>query len=323
MTLKKFTGFFGALFGLALFASVPFPAAAIEPFEHALPSKLATKALLLDVADTGKRLIAVGEFGHIVYSDDNGQNWKQAESVPTRATLTGVFFADDKTGFAVGHDTTILKTIDGGENWHLKFTERRGENPLFGIYFANDKNGLAVGAFSTVLSTSDGGESWTPRSLIASSDSDFHLNDIFADAKGHIYIPAEFGTIYKSTSGGRTFTALKSGYDGSFWGGMALKAGRLLVWGMRGSAYISSNGGKKWKKAKTNSDRSISGGTQLADGRIVLTGLSGSVLISKNRGKTFTAIVRPDRLSFSNVSRGGEGEVLLYGDLGILAHKLK
>ena len=296
---------------------------AVEPFEQASQSALATKSLLLDVADTGKRLIAVGEFGHIIYSDDNGRNWTQANSVPTRATLTGVFFIDNQTGFAVGHDTVILKTVDGGENWELKFLERRGENPLFAVYFTNAREGLAVGAFSTVLSTADGGENWTPRPLIENSADDFHLNDIFADGRGNIYIPAEFGTIYKSTDRGRTFSALESGYDGSFWGGLGLKQGGLLVWGMRGNAYMSRNDGKKWSLVNTNSDRSISGGTQLADGRVVLTGLSGSVLVSEDAGRNFTAIVRPDRLSFANVSRGRASEVLLYGEAGVLPHKLK
>ena len=92
-------------------------------------------------------LVAVGEYGHIIYSDDDGQTGRKRKYVPTRNTLTSVTFLDNKTGFAVGHDATILKTEDGGLNWSLKHIERRGENPLFGIHFADGQNGLAVGRF--------------------------------------------------------------------------------------------------------------------------------------------------------------------------------
>ena len=297
-------------------------AQAKEPYEYAVPSALATKALLLDVAAIGARLVAIGEFGHIIYSDNDGKSWTQAKNVPTRATLTGIFFLDDKVGFAVGHDAVILKTEDGGESWALKYAERRGENPLFGIYFSDAQHGYAVGAFATMLHTSDGGESWQQRPLIEGSYDDFHLNDIFADNRGNIFIPAEFGTIYKSSDKGKTWQALESGYDGSFWGGLALRGGGVLVWGMRGNVYFSTDDGTSWQRSTTNSDRSVSGGTQLPDGRVVLTGLSGSVLVSTDNGRNFAATVRPDRLSFANVSRGAKGEVLLYGDPGVLLHQL-
>ena len=79
-----------------------------QAHEYAIASDMATKALVLDAAKAGSRLVAVGEFGHVLLSDDNGGNWRQAASVPTRNTLTNVIFMDNQTGFAVGHEATIL-----------------------------------------------------------------------------------------------------------------------------------------------------------------------------------------------------------------------
>ena len=293
------------------------------PHEYAAPSHLATKALLLDVVEAGTRLVAVGEFGHILFSDDNGANWTQAAGVPTRNTLTSVVFLDNQTGYAVGHEATILKTVDGGNNWTLQYNERRGEDPLFGIYFADAKNGLAVGGFSKTYTTSDGGETWTTRALIEDSFDDFHLNDLFTDAKGNVYIPAEFGTVYKSRDRGKTWAPLETGYDGSFWGGMGLANGDVLIHGMRGNAFLSSNGGKSWRQLETGTDQSLTGGVQLQDGTIVLTGLSGTILVSTDGAKSFKAISRPDRLSFAAASRGADNGVLLYGDPGVKAQAIK
>ena len=143
-----------ALFGV-LGALVPHTyAQAVEPYEYANPSSMATKALILDVAEIGDRLVAVGEFGHIIYSDDRGESWVQAQNVPTRNTITAITFLDDKTGYAVGHDATILKTEDGGESWSLKYVERRGENPLFGLQFSVPLMALRWGLFQL---------SWKPK----------------------------------------------------------------------------------------------------------------------------------------------------------------
>jgi hypothetical protein len=46
---------------------------------------------------------------------------------PTHAsqrTLTGIAFKDDKTGVAVGHGGTVIRTDDGGESWtHVPLEE--------------------------------------------------------------------------------------------------------------------------------------------------------------------------------------------------------
>ena len=60
---------------------------------------LASQSLLLEIATAGSRPVAVGERGHILYSDDGGLNWHQA-LVPTTQMLTCVYFIDDQRGRA-------------------------------------------------------------------------------------------------------------------------------------------------------------------------------------------------------------------------------
>lgn len=80
---------------------------------------LAHKALLLDIAAAGERVVVAGEHGIILYSDDDGDHWQQAV-VPTYHMLTGIHFVDRKKGWAVGHDGLILASDDGGENWRIQ-----------------------------------------------------------------------------------------------------------------------------------------------------------------------------------------------------------
>ena len=157
-----------------------------QAFEYAVASDLASQALLLDVARAGSRMVAVGEFGHVLLSDDNGESWRQATSVPTRNTLVGVAFVDNQTGYAVGHAATILKAIDGGDEWTLQYNERLG-GARFLRCILPVQNGIAVGGFSYTFETDNGSESWTQRSLVEDSCDDFHLNDVFADKKNNLY----------------------------------------------------------------------------------------------------------------------------------------
>lgn len=285
--------------------------------EEALPSRLATQRLLLASARAGDRLVAAGQFGHIIYSDNGGENWTQAAYVPTQVTLTSLYFVDARLGFAAGHDGTVLRTEDGGVRWTLVHRDASLQVPVLALYFEDAKHGFAVGAFSLVLETRDGGRSWQKRNLIIGDEGDAHLNAIFADIKGTIYVAAEFGEIYRSTDHGATFTRIRTSDFGSFWGGLCLRSGSCLVFGMGGSLYRSANGGTVWAKANSGTDRPIQGGTELEDGGVVLAGLQGYVGFSANGGARFTAVMRPDRQGIASVLDAGRGRIAIFGQQGV------
>ena len=81
---------------VSLVLAMPVVAVAAEGFRDvldtpALESAFAAKSLLNGVAAAGKRLVAVGQRGHIVYSDDGGKTWNQAK-VPVSSDLVAVSF---------------------------------------------------------------------------------------------------------------------------------------------------------------------------------------------------------------------------------------
>lgn len=308
----------------------PAEAAVIRELEtkgYATPSDLAAKTLLVAAADLGERIVAVGQFGHIVISDDEGATWRQAASVPTQALLTAVYFADDKVGYAVGHDAVIIKTEDGGENWDLKYDDPEAEMPLFSVRFADADNGVAVGAFSTALSTTDGGETWNLQSVIPDPpppleglEYEPHLNALFEGPNGTMFIAAETGFVFRSLDNGANWEPIKTPYFGSFWGGMTLDDGNILIYGMRGNVWRSDDQGTTWTQVETGSKKSFGGGIQLDDGTIVLAGLNGGVAYSTDGGKSFDVVDRPDRKGYSAVVDGPDGSVLIFGEPGVVKH---
>jgi photosystem II stability/assembly factor-like uncharacterized protein len=285
---------------------------------NARPSRLAASNLLLAGTRAGSRLVVVGEYGHVLLSDDDGANWRQATFVPTRTTLTAVFFVNARTGWAVGHGGIVIGTSDGGDNWRLLSGHIAGRDALFSVWFRDENHGLVVGSYGYAARSDDGGVTWHAFKIADGELAERHLNYIFA-GEGTLFIAAESGTVFRSVDGGASFEAIALPYRGSMWGGTGLSDRTLLLWGMGGTVLRSSDEGRSWASVVTGTDQAVAGGAQLADGTIVLAGLNGVVLESHDRGQSFRSSVRPDRATAAAVLATRRGYLLL-GPSGIRSH---
>lgn len=281
--------------------------------EPAWNAPLARESLLLDVAARDGRLVAVGERGHILVSQDGGASWTQAP-VPTRTLLTGVFMLDGQTGWAVGHDSVALRTRDGGATWERVHYEPEREKPLLDVWFADPRRGLAVGAYGELLATSDGGSTWEARPV--NGGDDFHLNQIAAAKDGSLYLAAEAGRLYRSGDGGATWVPLTSPYQGSFFGVLPLSNGTLLALGLRGNLHRSSDQGRTWERIETGTEETLHAGLELGADRFVIGGMAGTLLWSDGSGAV-TKQELPDRKAIVALARSGERTLLLFGEGGV------
>lgn len=281
------------ILGVAVCAASAPPASAPE---LAFKAPQSQRAPMLGAARAGQRLVAVGDYGTVLLSDDAGQSWRQAVRVATRETLTAVSFVGDKDGWAVGHGGIVMATHDGGENWEPLYSAG-ADVVLFSVHFSDARNGLAVGAFGHAMASRDGGRSWRKLALGQGGQSDRHLYHIFAGADSALWVTAEAGGLFRSSDGGDSFTAFSLPYKGSIWGGLALKDGALVVWGMRGHVLHSADQGRSWRDVKSGTDQAFTAGVQLASGELVLAGLGGVVARSHDGGHTFNTQTRPERQS--------------------------
>lgn len=301
-----------ALAGTGLGAQEGAPAAVPSgAADAAIPARLAPHSLLLDAAERGALWVAVGERGHILTSKDKGVSWSQSP-VPTRVLLTAVWMVDERLGWAVGHDETILRTKDGGATWESVYTDPDAERPLLDVWFSDAENGFAVGAYGAFLVTADGGTSWSERPI---SEDDFHLNALAASADGTLYIAAEAGHLYRSDDRGATWRALPSPYDGSFFGVLPLADGALLAYGLRGELFRSTDRGENWTAVASGTQATLMSGLELGGGRVVIAGLAGALLVSDDSGMTFRGSPQADRKG--NVALlGAPGRLVLFGEGG-------
>ncbi|MCX2898206.1 WD40/YVTN/BNR-like repeat-containing protein [Pseudomonas mandelii] len=317
-----------SLLGCAVLSAPVLAAAApASDVVYSVESAKASKSLMLDVVHAGKRLVAVGDRGHILYSDDQGATWTQAK-VPTRQLLTSVFFVDDQHGWAVGHDAQILASEDGGLTWTKQFEDLKRESPLLDVWFQDANSGFAVGAYGALLATTDAGKHWEDVSDRLDNEDQFHLNGIAAVKDAGLFIVGEQGSMFRSADWGQTWEKLEGPYEGSLFGVIGTaQANTLLAYGLRGNLFRSTDFGSTWEPVELRATRGalefgLSGATLLDDGSIVIVGNGGSVVRSTDNGETFSVFNRPDRISVAAVTAAGNGNLILAGQGGVRATSL-
>jgi photosystem II stability/assembly factor-like uncharacterized protein len=283
----------------------------------AAPSALAARGLLIGLARAGTRLVAVGQRGHVLTSDDAGKSWQQAQ-VPVSSDLVAVHFPTPQLGWAVGHDGVVLHSTDGGRGWTRQFDGRQlgeqgAENPLLDVRFDDADNGIAVGAFGTVLRTTDGGRHWQAVKDGIDNPKGLHLYAL-RRVGADLYIAGEQGLLLRHD--GTRFAALATPYPGTLFGVVGNERA-VLAHGLRGNVVRSADGGRTWATVPTGVGVGLTASTLDDQGRIVIVGQGGQVLVSSDDGASF-ALAKTERPQpAAAVIATGTGQLVLAGPRGV------
>lgn len=277
----------------------------------AVPSRIAASSLSFSVSRAGERLVATGIRGHILYSDDQGHAWTQAESVPVRSSLLDASFVTPELGWAVGHEGVILHTADGGRNWvrqldgielariglehYRALSERypdderyaalvdemqlavegRADRPFFRIEMHSAREGLAAGAYGLLFETRDGGDSWLPVMERLELDQYVHLF-------GYAELPA----------------TARSGVT------------RILC-GEMGTVLVEDPSSGHWQRQAFPYEGSMFTIVATPGEALVVGGLRGRVFRSADRGHSWDEVGKPETAAIVAATVLRDGRVLL------------
>lgn len=315
----------------------------------AIQSIKAAKSPLTAIARAGDRLVAVGQRGHILVSEDAGKSWSQA-SVPVSSDLVAVSFASSSHGWAVGHGGVVLKTEDGGLSWAVQLdghqsselildyyaqrigderypdasllierekvlVEFGGTQALMDVYFENEQVGYVVGVFNRLLKTVNGGETWEPWVHRIDNPYELHFYSINAGKDG-LYITGEQGMVWRLEEDNQQFVSVATPYDGTLFGS-AIGSDELVVFGMRGSAFLSMDQGQNWTRLEVDSVAGITDGMIFDNGAIALVNLAGELLISSDSGSSFTAQAIIEPMPFYGLAQISSSHLALVGAEGV------
>lgn len=298
---------------------------------------MAVRSLVLDGYAHESGLVAVGERGHALLSADGGE-WTQADSMPTRSTLTAVTGAGGSL-WAVGHDGVIVHSGDAGRTWERQreapwvegsFEPDAGV-PLLDVLFLDGQRGMAIGAFSLLLETTDGGSSWTS-SFLSEVAVDAGGAGGSADAGDAEAPPVDDGGIDDDGFGE------DDGLDDD-WGfsadDLALDAeddphlnaiaraggGGLLIAGERGSVFRSRDEGGTWERLALPYEGSMFGALAWEDDHVMVFGLRGNVFESFDLGDSWQRVDSGTSVSLMGGAALPGGGAVLVGNEGRLLHR--
>ncbi|NQD56557.1 BNR domain-containing protein [Pseudomonas sp. CM25] len=306
------------------------------------------RAVYMALARAGSRIVAVGERGLIVCSDDNGQQWHQA-TVPVSVGLTAVQFADDKNGWAVGHSGVVLVTHDAGETWLLQLDGRRAaelelaaakhdalnavdseasdnrletakrliaeepDKPLLALAVTDAKQVLVVGAYGLALRTEDGGTTW--HSVMGQIDNPMGLHLYAVARQGDTWILAgEQGYLARSRDG-QSFQQLEVSYPGSLFTLAQRRDGAMLIGGLKGHAFVLPRGSDSPEEIPPQAPVTFSDALTLRDGRVLLTNQAGGLFTSSL--SAFKPVLEPLKKPVSAVIENNDGSLVFAGFTGL------
>lgn len=324
----------------------------------AAKSPLAARTLVNGLASAGKRFVAVGARGHVLFSDDAGKSWQQAD-VPVSSDLVAVSFPSATTGWAVGHDGVVLRSTDAGATWTRqldgarageamveyytreqngalaadpkraaalleeakRFAAQGAENPFLDVWFESETTGFVVGAFGLVLRTADGGATWQPWLHVVDNPKAMHLYAV-RGVGADVYLAGEQGLVLKLDRTTGRFRTLELPYKGTLFGVLG-NSRAVLAFGLRGTVLRSMDGGRTWQTIDTGVQAGLTGGTVDAEGRFVIVSQVGHVLVSRDDGATFKLAQVERPMPAAAVVGVAQNTVVVAGPRGIQTQTLQ
>lgn len=294
---------------------------------------LAAHSLLLDIAVAGTRLVAVGERGHVLVRTAGEGAWQQVNT-PTRQMLTSVCFADAKRGWAVGHDGTILASVDGGMNWVLQYLGLDHQARL-----NREKLDRLRDAKSTMESRFAAEVNYARRSdilrqldelMLDIEDVELELSeppfappllDVYCEDQLRVHAVGAFGTVISTRDGGANWTRGDALVDNP--GQYHLNSitgsgdGDLWIAGEAGLIFASKDSGEHWFAPESPYHGSFFGVEyQPQTGALLLFGLRGNVFYSRDKGATWTASAVPGGVTLAGGLWLSERFAVLVGAVG-------
>lgn len=248
-------------------------------------------------APAADRLVAVGERGRVLFSDDSGASWRQAAS-PVAVELTAVAFSESGVGVAAGHDGAILRSSDAGETWSRVADGRA----LFERVVAAAQERVAASEAALAQADEDSRED----AEFALDDENYRLQtaetsnaygpswpflDVVWSGPKTVWAIGAYGLAFRSTSDGESWEnvgALFENPDDFHLYSMTLTSGgALLAVGEAGMIFRSGDQGATWERYDTDDGASLFGVAEIgAPGARVLIayGFGDSYQISQDDG---------------------------------------
>jgi photosystem II stability/assembly factor-like uncharacterized protein/C1A family cysteine protease len=235
--------------------------------------------------------------------------WRKLSS-GTNSNLWGVYFTGPNTGYVVGSEGIILKTINAGETW---FPLSSGtNNSLSSVYFVNENTGWIVGHYGTILKTTNAGETWSSQS----SGTGNWLGDVYFTDENHGFIVGLNGIILRTSNGGNSWETLASSTNQRLYSVRFKDQNTGWAAGWHGTLIKTEDGGDSWSAISCGTGEDISTLCFTSTNTAWAAADNGTVLKSTDGGESWNPQPSPAFLNLYTVGFCNQNTGWMLGDKG-------
>ena len=225
--------------------------------------------------------------------------------------LYDIKFANANTGYMVGEQSIILKTVNGGLNW----TSSTIGNNLYLYKLAVSGTVLyAACEAGHVFKSSNSGNSWT--SLLTGVTQ--KLNSINFINANEGWAVGDNGCVIHTTNGGSAWSSSAIDTAVNLNALEVFGTAELVTAGSNGKVYTSTNSGASWSPVITGTTKNIYSLKKSGDSYLLLSGDSNLVMYSRTKGQTWNniSVSFPSVLNFKDAAIIDTNRIYVCGDLG-------
>jgi photosystem II stability/assembly factor-like uncharacterized protein len=291
----------------------------------------AVSSTMIDIDRAGGRLVAVGERGHVLYSDDKGESWQQGK-MPFRRMLTGVHFVDAQRGWAVGHQSMIFHTQDGGLTWVRQVNGFEFQQQFNVENLARTRASYEALAAELEANPDPDRDLELEDALFAFEDAEFaleeppvptNLHDVWFLDRNTGWAVGAFGRLVETRDGGSTWTDKSHRVhtpDGLHLNAITgTSSGEVFIAGEGGAVFRSLDAGASWEQMDVGYYGTFFGVLHdPVNAMLRVFGLGSALYQSRDKGVTWEALDSTVPATFAGGTVSADGNTVLVGPGGMV-----
>ncbi|MDP3273930.1 MAG: YCF48-related protein [Deltaproteobacteria bacterium] len=273
------------------------------PFVHG------SAATILSIYGSARELVAVGWFGTILTSTDQGQHWTSSIAPTTEDLSTVTSFADG-TLAAVGARGTLVVRRNGA--WAAQAT---GATESLHALWSDGTTAIGVGTEGLIYRTpTQGTAPWDARTTRVQG------TVLAVTGMNHVRIAVgRAGMVLRSENDGRTFQKYTAAGGADLTSVFAISEQELYCTNNDNKILHSTDGGRTFSLVTgPGRERSVSGVWASGPDDVYVAGSGGMLLHSTDRGRTFTELNSGVSEDFFSVWGLNAQEVFAVGTRGFI-----
>lgn len=202
--------------------------------------------------------------GLLLFSFDHGKTWRIKKFFRERigeiqnVQLNRIVMFNSFVGIVIGNNGLILRTTNGGLNWHPIYAEGVTTH-LNDVIFDSQENLFIVGSEGTLLFSNDLGQTWQDYSkafsLLNAQEINFSSISIF---ENFIWLVGDKGIVLKSNNYGNSWQRIHTGLRYNHFNQVHFRDNlHGTIVGDKGIIRYSQDGGITWKSYQHKSKKKI------------------------------------------------------------------